>query len=75
MNSGWRVEGRGLARSWSIPREWSPHRPAWLEEPSLAAADNPAPPLPDFAAHSPLGSGEWIAPWHARWSVIARSWS
>jgi hypothetical protein len=27
------------------------------------------PPPPDFAAHSPLGSGEWFVPWNSRWSV------
>jgi hypothetical protein len=25
--------------------------------------------VPNFGAHSPLGSGEWIAPWHMRWSL------
>jgi hypothetical protein len=30
------------------------------------------PSIPNFACHSPLGSGEWFAPWNARWSLPGR---
>jgi uncharacterized protein YodC (DUF2158 family) len=31
-----------------------------------------SPSIPDFACHSPLGSGEWFAPWSARWILPGR---
>jgi hypothetical protein len=31
-----------------------------------------ASPIPDFAGHSPFGSGEWYVPWNARWNTPVR---
>ncbi len=73
MISGWNVEGHSLIRSWSGPQERSPHRPTWLQESLPHAVEVPAPQLPNFAAHSSFGSGEWIAPWNTRWRVQIQS--
>lgn len=40
----------------------------WEIEPSDNTRNATA-SVPNFGAHSPFGSGEWIAPWHVRWSV------
>jgi len=75
MNPGWSVEGDRLACRWSEALESSHYNPEWFREASPSVFETTPAPFPDFAAHSLLGSGEWIAPWQARWSVIARSWS
>jgi len=69
MNPGWSVEAGRLACRWSGIMERRRYTPAWFHGASPGAFENTAPPIPDFAAHSPLGSGEWIAPWRARWSL------
>ena len=53
---------------WSDTGERLPYSPGWVIEPS-DTTHVAGPSVPNFAAHSPLGSGEWIAPWHQRWSL------
>ena len=43
--------------------------PNWIEESSNKFCGSFVQPIPDFAAHSPLGSGEWFVPWDMRWNV------
>jgi len=52
---------------WSESGERLPYVPAWEIETSDNKA-NATQSLPNFGSHSPFGSGEWIAPWHVRWS-------
>ena len=56
---------------WSDSGERLPYNPEWAVEPS-DNTHNATSPVPSFGSHSPLGSGEWIAPWNARWSVPNR---
>ena len=53
---------------WSESGERLPYNPEWAVEPSDNTY-NATNQIPSFARHSPLGSGEWIAPWNVRWSV------
>ena len=53
---------------WSETGERLPYNPEWAVEPS-DNTHNATSPVPNFAEHSPLGSGEWMAPWNVRWSV------
>jgi hypothetical protein len=72
MKIAWQAEAGSLACNWAEALESGRSRPDWLQEASTDVAATPQ--IPDFAAHSPLGSGEWIVPWNARWSVLTRSW-
>ena len=67
LNQRETVKLRALAM-WSESGERLPYNPQWAIEPS-DNTHNATNSLPNFGAHSPLGSGEWIAPWNVRWSV------
>ena len=69
MNSAWQMESGRLTRRWSGVPEYSPYRPRRHQQESESLQGNILQLLPDFAAHSPLGSGEWIVPWNLRWSL------
>ncbi len=53
---------------WSDSGERLLYNPEWAIE-SSDNTYNATTPVPSFARHSPLGSGEWIAPWNVRWRV------
>jgi len=67
LNERKAVKLRALAM-WSDSGKRLPYNPQWAIEPS-DNSHNATSPVPSFAHHSPLGSGEWIAPWNVRWSV------
>jgi hypothetical protein len=73
MNSTWQAHSGGLAWRWSGLFEQRRQTPTMVEEPSRGADHNAVVPITDFAAHSPLGSGEWFTPWSLRWGVPTRS--
>ena len=71
MKASWETETGQLKCHWceggqSVQR-------TGLEEVSETRDRSLAPTIPDFARHSPLGSGEWIAPWNVRWSLPTRT--
>jgi len=70
MNTTWQTESGSLECRWSGLVE---HRPYTTDSPvegSAKAEQSAFMPLPDFAAHSPFGSGEWFVPWNARLRVL-----
>lgn len=69
MKTSWQIEtGRPVCR-WSVPGERVLYDLSSIQEDSTAVSGSFLPPVPDFAAHSLLGSGEWYVPWKLRWSV------
>lgn len=72
MNSAWQTHSGHLACRWSGLFEQPQPAPALLRELSDGADHNAVVPIPDFAAHGPLGSGEWFVPWNLRWNVPTR---
>ncbi len=71
MKTSWQTETGHLECHWfeagqSVQR-------TGLEESSENADRSLSPSIPDFARHSPFGSGEWFAPWNARWSLPGRT--
>jgi hypothetical protein len=56
---------------WSETGERLPYNLAVKVEPS-DNSHNATASVSNFGAHSPLGSGEWIAPWHMRWNVPSK---
>jgi hypothetical protein len=69
MNTSWLSESGDLLCRWTDAGAGIPYSPPWGQETSSGVDQTFVEPLPDFAAHSPLGSGEWFVPWDARWSV------
>jgi hypothetical protein len=72
MCGSWRGETHHLEFRWSDLEQPNSYRLSWIEEASTGEAEAAVPDLPDFAAHSPLGSGEWFVPWNSRWSIPGR---
>lgn len=71
MKTSWQTDADHIVCRWSDAENTIPYRPPWLQE--AAEGDEIASDLmPDFTRHSPLGSGEWFVPWHARWMVPGR---
>jgi len=69
MKTSWQSDSDGLVCLWSVLLDDDqPHSPITLGASTEAYASF-VPPMPDFAAHSLLGSGEWFVPWRLRWSV------
>ena len=66
MKISWLTETGGIVSRWSEAGERDQHNAPWIHGKSESV---PLPSTPDFARHSPFGSGEWFAPWNARWSV------
>lgn len=71
MQTLWQTGPDGLACRWSEPAEPTPSHLIAIEENPGADFESYLDPLPDFAAHSLLGSGEWLLPWNVRWSKPA----
>ena len=65
----WQSESGGLVCRWSDLLESDQSTSPVAREASTGVYARFVPPMPDFAAHSPLGSGEWFVPWNSRWSV------
>jgi hypothetical protein len=72
MKGSWRTETGRLEFRWSDPIEPALCSPPRIDEAPPAIDRSAVSSLPDFAAHSPLGSGEWFSPWNTRWSVPDR---
>lgn len=72
MNTDWQTESGSLECRWSELTERSRYIPAWFHDAAPETYASVLPPIPDFAAHSPLGSGEWMVPWNARWCLPTR---
>ena len=70
MGTAWQAETGLIECRWSPALEPRNDKPLWLQELSaMESRQGFSPPLPNFAAHSPFGSGEWFVPWSARWRV------
>jgi hypothetical protein len=71
MQAGWQNQSGSLSCQWSGVFEPASPRPTWFEDAqeSAAAQDSAVIPVPNFATHSLLGSGEWFVPWKLRWVV------
>ena len=68
MKTFWETESGHLECHW-CESDQSVQRTAPHIEETLKTRDRGVTPaFPDFARHSPLGSGEWFAPWNLRWS-------
>jgi hypothetical protein len=65
----WQGESGGLECRWSNLLDSNQSNSSITHEASSGVYTSFVPPLPDFAAHSLLGSGEWFVPWNLRWSV------
>jgi hypothetical protein len=65
----WQGESSGLECRWSNLLDSNQSNSSITHEASSGVYTSFVPPLPDFAAHSLLGSGEWFVPWNLRWSV------
>jgi hypothetical protein len=69
MKTSWQVGADGLECRWSVPGERILYDLSAIQEGSTGTSGSFLPPVPDFAAHSLLGSGEWYVPWNLRWGV------
>ena len=69
MKTSWQGESGGLTCRWSDLLESDQSSSTLSQDASASAHASFVPLTPDFAAHSPLGSGEWFVPWNCRWSV------
>jgi hypothetical protein len=68
MKSSWQTDAGNLSCRWSEVGQRVQYDSAWIQEMSVVQSGY-LPPVPDFASHSPLGSGEWFVPWRLRWNV------
>ena len=68
MKSSWQTDTGNLSCRWSEVGQRVQYDSAWIQEMSVVQSGY-LPPVPDFASHSPLGSGEWFVPWRLRWNV------
>ncbi len=73
MNGTWQADSGCLTFKWTGLLEETRYTPTFLQEPSQNADNCAMESVPDFAAHSLLGSGEWFVPWNLRWSTPTRS--
>ena len=69
MKTSWQSESGGLVCRWSGLLSDDQSNSPIPHEASTEVYASFAPPMPAFAAHSLLGSGEWFVPWNFRWSV------
>lgn len=65
MKVSWLTESGGIVSRWSEAGEHDQNNAPWIDGKSESV---PLSSVPDFARHSPFGSGEWYAPWNVRWS-------
>ncbi len=73
MKTLWRAQADGIVCRWSETGEGIQYNPPWLRESSQNVDRSVTPTVPDFTAHSPVGSGEWFVPWNARWNIPGKS--
>ena len=73
MKASWETETGHLGCHW-YERDQSVQRTGPDVEDAAETRDRSVTPsIPDFARHSPFGSGEWFAPWNVRWSLPRRT--
>jgi hypothetical protein len=72
MQRSWETRAEHLVCRWPEAGKHIPYNPLWMQEASASVDRTISPAIPNFAARSPLGSGEWFAPWNIRWSVPDR---
>jgi hypothetical protein len=68
MKSSWQNDTENLSCRWSEVGQRVQYASDWIHETSNLQSGH-LPPVPNFASHSPLGSGEWFVPWRLRWNV------
>lgn len=69
MTSGWQTGSSHIELRWTELTRNAPPDRSWLQDFPAGHEALLAPLVPDLSAHSPLGSGEWMVPWDARWSL------
>lgn len=72
MKARWQSEPGRIVCQWSEAGERVQYNPPWMQQASSRIERQALLAVPDFTAHSPLGSGEWYVPWRLRWSVPTR---
>jgi hypothetical protein len=73
MKTSWQTETGRLESRWFDAEPSLRHEEPWFKEASHSKDRSALPVIPDFASHSPLGSGEWFVPWNVRWGLPART--
>jgi hypothetical protein len=73
MKTSWQTETGSLECRWSETGQSLRLADPWIQNDSGVMDASCTPSIPDFASHSPLGSGEWFAPWNMRWSLPRRT--
>ena len=68
MKREWQTEANRIEIRWTGLQMEDGSDRSWLNEFSDCRDSIPTPLVPDLCAHSPLGSGEWMVPWDARWT-------
>ena len=69
MKTLWQCESGRLECRWSALLDSNQSNSSITHEASSGVYASFVRALPDFAAHSLLGSGEWFVPWNLRWSI------
>lgn len=72
MKTSWQAANQDIACRWTNLGVEPRYDLSWMEETGCELGASGDDEVPDFATHSPLGSGEWFAPWNARWSLPGR---
>jgi hypothetical protein len=73
MNTSWQTETGHLRCRWFESSQSLQRTAPLFEEASESRDRSVSPGIPDFARHSPFGSGEWFAPWNVRWSLPGKN--
>jgi len=68
MESSWQKGTEKLSCRWSEVGQRVQYASNWIHETSSLQSSH-LPAAPNFASHSPLGSGDWFVPWRLRWNV------
>ncbi len=68
MTLSWQKNTGNLSCLWSEVGQQVQYASDWIHETTVVQSGH-LPPVPDFASHSLLGSGEWFVPWRLRWNV------
>jgi hypothetical protein len=69
MKTAWQDQSGCLVCRWSDLPESDESTAPVVREALTEPFERFEPSMPNFAAHSPLGSGEWFVPWNYRWRV------
>jgi hypothetical protein len=73
MKTSWQTDADRIVCRWSETGERTQYNPPWLQQASQGVDRSVTLAVPDFASHSPLGSGEWFVPWNGRRNVHGKS--